>query len=250
MKSFFQAGLMVCLLHTSQLLAADDCGEAQASSIWMATEERLASLFDIKVSTPPKFVIYKTAQDLPKQSGDMVIGYYDHDSKEISVACYDGDTSVFAQNVRHESTHYYLQMAFGNPPGWLDEGLAAYMETGAMGEGTPEQHLNKKRLDEFVHLLRKARVPPLVSILEGDGFSRPSQFYAASWALVFSLLHHDNQKIQTARRDQVRKLLQRVKAGESNPAVINREFVSYVLQETHSVSSWQTKWHRQIWSLP
>lgn len=59
-----------------------------------------------------------TTKDLPKQRGDIVLGYYDSGSKEIAVACHDGNTSVFARNVRHESTHYYLHSAYRQLPGW------------------------------------------------------------------------------------------------------------------------------------
>lgn len=249
MKSFFHAGLMVCLLHASQLHAEVDCGEAKASSIWMATEERLAGLFDIRVSTPPKFVIYKTVQDLPKQSGDMVIGYYDHDSKEISVACYDGDTTVFSQNVRHESTHYYLHAAYARLPNWLNEGLAAYMEEGSLNEGAPREHLNKQRLDEFIHLLRKGRVPPLTSLWEGRGFARPSQYYAACWALVFALLHHENSVTQASRRNMLHNLLKLSSTSQDPANEIHQYFKQEASREDVDLEAWQTRWHRQIWSL-
>lgn len=242
--------MVLYLSYAGQIHASDGCNEAFASSIWIAAEQRLEDFFGIDVSRPPKFVIYQTSNDLPGKTGDTVLGYYDSDSKEISVACLDNGTSVFALNVLHESTHYYLDMAYGKVPDWLNEGLAAYMEEGSLNDSVPRDHINKNRLDEFIHLLRKAKVPPLTSILAGRGFAKASQYYAASWALVFSLLHHNDHDIQRDRRSQVRRLLQLIKAGENNPEVINQKFIVFVLEDGNNLSNWQTKWHRQMWALP
>ena len=244
-----QAFLVLCLAYAGQINASDDCNEALASSIWTAAEQRLEDLFGVNVSRPPKFVIYPTSNDLPDKIGETVLGFYDSDAKEISVACLDNDTSVFALNVRHESTHYYLDMAYGKVPDWLEEGLAAYMEEGSLNDSVPRDHLNKARLDEFIYLLRKAKVPPLTSIFSGRGFAKASQYYSASWALVFSLLHHDDPDIQKKRRSQVQRLLQIIKAGENNPEVINQKFIAFVLEEGNNLPNWQIKWHRQMWAL-
>lgn len=148
----------------------------------------------------PTFRIYQTSRDLPKQQGDIVLGYYDFASKEIAVACHDGDTNVFARNARHESTHYYLHSAYGQLPGWLSEGLATYMEDGSLNEATPAAHINRKRLEEFIHLLRKGTAPSLANLLEGRGFSKPYQYYASvvSWFGSFCYTPRPPRATQTA----------------------------------------------------
>lgn len=247
MKRFFKVTLALCLALGGPAHATDECNEALALDIWTVTEARLNDLLGVEVKQPPRFLIYPTAQDLPGNEDDTVLGHYDSASGLVSVVCTDQDERVFELDVRHESTHYYLEKAYGITPTWLDEGLAAYMEAGSLGEGTLKDHLNPKRLNEFIYLLRKSRVPPVSDILEGKGFSSQSQFYAASWALVFALLHHSDSDAQLKRRALVLHLLQAIKAGESDPDKINQKLVSLILQDGDSLPKWQAKWHRQMW---
>lgn len=247
MKACFRIGLMLCLLLAGPLHASEDCTEAAASSLWAATEKRLGELFGTGVLPAPEFLIYRTIQDLPRQQGDIVLGYYDFASKEIVVACHDGDTNVFARNVRHESTHYYLHSVFGQLPGWLSEGLATYMEDGSLNEATPAAHINRKRLDEFIHLLRKGLAPSLASLLEGRSFSQPSQYYASVWALTFALLHHEDAEIQDERRQLVRKLLLHAQASQANLNQVNQVLIDEVARWDENPARWQRKWHRELW---
>lgn len=249
MKTCFRIGLVLCLLLAGPLHAAEECSETSAASLWAATEARLGELFGTRVLLVPQFRIYRTIQDLPKQQGDIVLGYYDFASKGIAVACHDGDTNVFARNVRHESTHYYLHSAYGQLPGWLSEGLATYMEDGSLEEASLSAHINRKRLDEFIHLLRKGKAPSLESLLEERNFSQPSYFYASSWALTFSLLHHADEGIQEERRALLRKLLQVARAVKTDVGTTNKAFVTEVSRWEGDSISWQRKWHREVWSL-
>jgi len=249
MNSGFQAVLAMCLLVCGLAHASEDCNEAMALSIWTASEQRLRDILGIEVASPPGFLIYQTSNDLPEHGGGVVLGYYDPGSKQISVVCSDQDASVFALNVRHESTHYYLHMAYGKVPDWLDEGLASYLEEGSLNEGEPRQHLNKKRLDEFVYLLRKSRVPPLKEVFEGRGFARPSQYYATSWALVFALLHHENSVVQLNRRNMLKELLKLSSTSQDLTHEIHQNFKQEASREDVDLEAWQTRWHRQMWSL-
>lgn len=249
MKACFCIGLMLGLFFAGALHAAEECTEASASSLWTATEARLGELFGTRISAAPKFLIYQTPQDLPRQQGDIVLGYYDSASNEIVVACRDGDTSVFALNVRHESTHYYLHSAYGQLPGWLGEGLATYMEAGSLKEATPSEHINRKRLDEFIHLLRKGRAPSLANLLEGRNFANPSHYYASSWALTFALLHHADGSIQEERRALLRKLLQFAQADQTDPDATNQAFVAEASRWEGDPARWQRQWHRELWSF-
>lgn len=249
MKAGFRTGLMLCLLLAGPVHAAEECSERLAASLWAATETRLGKLFGTRITVMPTFQVFSTARDLPGQQSDSVLGYYDFESKEIAVICYDDGASVFARNVRHESTHYYLHSAFGQLPNWLSEGLATYMEDGSLEEASLSAHINHKRLDEYLHLLRKNKAPSLENLFEGRNFAQPSYFYASSWALTFALLHHPDRNIQEKRRALLRRLLQVSSATQTGPHAANQLFFTEISQWEGDSARWQRQWNREIWSL-
>lgn len=249
MKRLALAAVTSLALHSAPALAGANCNPEQATAIWSNTERRLAHLFGADVSTPPAFDIHETARDIQTTHGPSVRGYYNAEARRITVACMDGGQDVFALNVRHESTHHYLSTAFGDLPLWLEEGLAAYLESANPEDNTEAGPVNPPRLDEFIHLLRKSQVPPIETMLFEGEFEHTSGFYAVAWALVFAMLEHDDPAIREARRYKLAALVQMAKSPNANPDVISQSFLDYTAQEGGSPSAWQRRWHREIWRL-
>jgi hypothetical protein len=63
--------------------------------------------------------------------GEDAIAYYDIGDLSIAAVVRDADAAL----LRHELAHVMVRNDFGDVPAWLDEGLAAFVET-ARGEGS------------------------------------------------------------------------------------------------------------------
>jgi hypothetical protein len=223
--------------------AGESCQSSQAEAIWQTLHSELQVLLAGPAVSQPHIILYNAASDLPNNSAESLLGYYQPTEQTIHVFCpAPDDEQALGMAVRHEGTHHYLWQVFGRLPAWLDEGLSTYMEISADPEGVRK---NALRRAEFVDMLKWGRVPLLRRLLIRPAFSdRPSQNYAAHWALVFALLHHPDLVRQNSRRQLLLQLLARSAEGAD---VINDTFLRGLLEEEVDLSTWQLRWHRQIW---
>lgn len=244
----------VLLALPSVATAGQACSAAEAAAIWHAVHDRLHALLG-GTARAPSIVVHDQAGTLRHRIGDSEVrrtaGYYDAVRGELHVACKDGDRITFVRAVRHESAHHYVSQAFGRLPRWLDEGIASYIEDGRLREGSIEEHLSPGRLREFHSMLRRNRAPELRDLLVP---ARPRHYasdsYAASWALVFALLHHRDSGIQERRRQWLRELLERIATTHVGDEAIAEHLVAGMTADGGRLAQWETQWRREIWNLP
>ncbi|MBU3735828.1 MAG: DUF1570 domain-containing protein [Methylobacterium sp.] len=244
------AFLIIALFIPLFCSGSEDCSENSAIELWHSTNQHLKILFENEIKQPPKFVIYHQSSELPFQEGNQFLGNYNRETGEISVACLDGNAFVFNKIVRHESTHYYLHQIYGFVPMWIDEGLASYMEVESLENNGNLQNINKPRLDEFIHMLKKGQALSIENVIK-DQFSgsHPSQFYATCWALIYALLHHKEPEVQIKRRDLLLKILAVLKSKQYTPGQIYAFVHDEIIQQEGSIKVWQEKIYRQIWAI-
>lgn len=240
--------LALCFAPFS-VLGQRPCTEAEGESLLLSANQRLQTLFGATVPAP-RLRLYRQAEDLRRLQGTAPdsrgAGLYRESEQEIHAACREGDEPVFEPVLRHEAAHHYTRQVFGRLPPWLEEGVAAYLEAGPLGEGSQTAHIHGERLAEFRALLRRGELPALRDKFSRDGWNEPSSAdYALGWALVFALLHHADADIQARRRQALGTLLMR--AG-TDGAGAYRAFLSALSSEDGAVPEY--RWRREIWQLP
>ncbi|MFA5320972.1 MAG: DUF1570 domain-containing protein [Candidatus Omnitrophota bacterium] len=245
-------GALLCFFMLGAVFPgfASECGEISAQKLSQPVFLRMRELFGGTVSSP-KVILYPTDEalrnDIGLSSATRVAGRYDPDSDELRVACREENTIVFERVLRHEAAHYYIYRVFGTIPPLLEEGIAAYMETGILGEGAAEEHLNSERLKEFRALLRRGRVPGLDTFfLSTHNKQLSSADYAAAWAFVFAMLHNPDPRVQSERRKILRSMLAAGGSPGTNPY---RLFVNAITASEGNFKKWEVNWRRGIWSL-
>lgn len=92
------------------------------------------------------------------------------------------------EDLRHEATHALLNVAYGDLPLWLDEGLAEYFEGPGGGRGVNREHLGRLPRD-----LSAGWKPDLarLEMLRTVGQMTPRD-YRESWAWIHYLLTGSN----------------------------------------------------------
>jgi Protein of unknown function (DUF1570) len=244
--------LVTMLVLPAQASAAETCTAARALTLWRATASRLHDLMGEPIPPPPRILIFREAQDLPRREpGLAVIGSYSWKSRKIRVSCTNGAASVFDTTVRHESTHYFLHRWIKRIPRWLDEGLATTMEAGSLTKGALADHLNEPRLRQYVDMLKFGIVPRLADVMDGKPLAlTPSQEYATYWSLVFTLLYNAHPKVEERRRLLLRHLLATAADSRGNPdRAVERVFFDYIGRDGRDPHDWEMRWHREIWAL-
>ncbi|HEY0140464.1 MAG TPA: tetratricopeptide repeat protein [Thermoanaerobaculia bacterium] len=125
--------------------------------------------------------------------------------------------------IYHELTHHFLRNTVGDPPLWLNEGLAEYYSTFTAKGGNVSVGLP---LPQHVKWLRDNQLAPLEDHFAVDRQSReysetPRQvaFYAQSWALVHYLLHGPRD-----RHDQLGQFIEQLRAGKSHEEALRTTF--------------------------
>lgn len=92
------------------------------------------------------------------------------------------------EDLRHEATHALLNVAFGDLPLWLDEGLAEYFEGAEAQRG-----LNKEHLDRLPKDLAAGWKPDLARLETLTSVRQMTpRDYRESWAWVHYLLNDSN----------------------------------------------------------
>lgn len=92
------------------------------------------------------------------------------------------------EDLRHEATHALLNVAFGDLPLWLDEGLAEYFEGGDAQRGLNQEHLGRLPKDLAAGWKPDlARLETLTSVRQ-----MTPRDYRESWAWVHYLLNGSN----------------------------------------------------------
>jgi len=229
---------------------AYECRETNAEKLSRSVLIRMQELFGGTVNVP-KIVFYPTGEALRRDLGlpesGRISGRYDPVGDELYIACREENTLIFERVLRHEAAHYYLRHIFGKIPYRLEEGIAAYIEEGALFEGKPAEHINAERLREFRALLRRGRVPDVAEIFlpEQDGVLSSAD-YAVAWGFVFAMLHNPDPLRQAERRQILRSVLA---AGESSETDFYRVFVNAITASEGNLKIWEVNWRRGIWSL-
>lgn len=95
------------------------------------------------------------------------------------------------RTLRHEGFHQYLDRFPGEPPTWLNEGLAEYYETACVKRG---RVVSGELVRAHLAWLQspKAERIPLAELLDSEPqafHANPVPYYAESWALVHFLRH-------------------------------------------------------------
>lgn len=245
------SNILLCVVLLGAELAKAEgfsCDEKSAEIYLDNTYHRLQNLYGIHSDLSPQIVVHSENLRLPDSDKTDIFGFYDGKNRVLHVACKGEREGSLEVSVGHEATHYYLDQAFGHLPLWLSEGLATYMEVGNNLEDGATYKINKPRLKEFLDLLRHGRVPPLVDILTKNPFSNnPSQYYAAYWALVFSLMHHPDSNVQQQRRGLLLDLLN---SPDRDLDSLNKKLLHGLVQDDAStLADWELGWRRQIWRL-
>jgi hypothetical protein len=213
----------------------------------------LHRLFGGAVPPDPQISIVDDASQLEGADERMAVARYLPQESRIVVACRDGARDVFAETVRHESTHHFFRSSLASQPFWLSEGLAAYMEAGPLAEESDDSRPDPRRLRQFLRVLHQARVPSLDDLMADTSLAISlSDRYAVNWALVYALLHHPDPLLQVRRRALLRRLLD--PAADQQPAQerraeIGRLLLAGVAEEAGSAEAWHHAWLKQIWRL-
>jgi tetratricopeptide (TPR) repeat protein len=123
----------------------------------------------------------------------------------------------------HEYVHAFLRTGFRGVPLWLEEGLAEMFSTFAIVEGEIVVGLAEP---DHVRLLRERTFLPLAELLAADQGSpvyrdaeRAGLFYAQSWLLAHYVMLGSGE-----RSEQVRDLLDRLRAGEAAESALHAAF--------------------------
>lgn len=183
------------------VLAACSDLEAVYAAFYEAFQETVGFW---ELREPLRIRIYPTLDDMPPASG-TVEAYFHPSTRTVYTYFKDG----VAQELVHEAIHAILygavrEFARNDPatPGWLDEGIAEYMEHHLIGNPgdrtlTPlpihlpslETHLDHERPDSIQRVLNYQK---------SDYFASTGQDlkYAQSYGLVYFLLHNEDEKLR------------------------------------------------------
>ncbi len=226
--------------------AEELCSVKNAEAVWDSSYLSLHGFFGVPLE-PPAIVFLPGSSKLQSVGEVTTFGYYNRNSKTLHILCDEKSAKWLEIAVRHEATHYYLDHAFGPLPIWLNEGLATYMEAGTFDDAHRHHNINRPRLQEFIGMLKWNKVPPLLAILSLDPYSKTaSEYYAAYWALLFALIHDEDEALQKQRREWLKGLL---KDAERDPEAINRQLISALQKESPNLADWELRWHRALWDL-
>lgn len=259
--------------------AQTPCTADAAASIVARASAFLQGKFGAADVVAPEIVRYPDAAALRQALGfapsDRTAGYYDRAADRIHVAC-SGNMPLDAL-LMHEATHRYLHRRFSfrprltekfsaqNPlpsvPPWLQEGLAAWMESNS---DDAQMRVNTQRLAEFRQMMRRGGLPPLERVL-AKGFDDPFRAadYAVAWALVWYLMQ-DARGIEglaayldAASRgffnDPEREYPELV-SGCADFSEFARAWDKHVsdastLRGVLSDEDWQREWRKSLWSM-
>jgi len=127
-------------------------------------------------------------------------------------------------SVFHEYVHLFVKDNLPNAPLWLNEGLAEFYSTAAIGSG--EATIGAP-IASYVRLLRSSELLPLKTLFSVNNDSahyhdrdKRGIFYAESWALVHYLMLANHGE----RQSQVGRYLSLTAAGVSVEAAFNMAF--------------------------
>ncbi|MDP4012078.1 MAG: DUF1570 domain-containing protein [Candidatus Nanoarchaeia archaeon] len=114
-------------------------------------------------------------------------GAYHHSCNKICIY-YSEDHDSFFSLLLHEMTHNKLHDILGNPPRWLDEGLAQYavFKNGKVIPGK----IKMNSLETILNSAIKDELMPLDYLINGDSFNcNRSLAYAESWSFIHFLIN-------------------------------------------------------------
>ncbi|HKE57754.1 MAG TPA: DUF1570 domain-containing protein, partial [Pyrinomonadaceae bacterium] len=177
-------------------------------------------------STPTVGIVFRSRQEFdqfkPLYQGKPaeLAGYFQpgDDVNYIAIPLEPGEPlySVF-----HEYVHLFVKDNLPNAPLWLNEGLAEFYSTAAIGSG--EATIGAP-IASYVRLLRSSDLLPLKTLFSVNSDSahyhdrdKRGIFYAESWALVHYLMLANHGE----RQPQVARYLSLTAAGVSVEAAFN-----------------------------
>jgi len=200
----------------------------------------------------------------------------------IHVACTGEEPGHPYRTLLHEGTHQFIHLGAGyrepgrpapTPPRlaiplWLNEGLASYFEAAfitpdLLQSGRPDP----ARLNELQTALRRAKVPPLTTILaKREPFT--SLDYAIAWGLVYTLMQEAPPPWASGGREWLKSLIDEARRGwPSAPAstpparddprwwatVTDRTrsaFEDFITARSLSLPAWEAQWREWILAHP
>jgi hypothetical protein len=128
-------------------------------------------------------------------------GFYTSATNE-AVTYLQGSESDTLEVARHEATHVIIRAMLGDPPPWLNEGLAEYFSMLTVTGTYHQVAIQPQRLEEARSAIAGGYLPTLSSILimrsqqwNGDEVSRN---YAMAWGLVFFLMNTEQGRVSMA----------------------------------------------------
>jgi hypothetical protein len=123
-------------------------------------------------------------------------GFYAFDGNEAVVRWMGPETTM--RVVRHEIAHLALGNWLGNPPLWLNEGLAEVVERMRFEFSAATAPVSGKDIGEVARLRRSGRLPPLRTFLSMGraDWNRigPEVAYPYAWSLVHFLLESPQRR--------------------------------------------------------
>lgn len=234
--------------HFTVYSDADDARTRQALrqiETLRAVLTRLTAGLETRTAKPVYVYVFERNATLKRYSGDVTKG-----TKELAGFHVTGpDRNVLAMSLEasqnpaetlyHEYLHEVLAATFPKLPLWLNEGIAEYYTTFALGEGVAEIG---RPVKAHVHILRGKGVLPVRWLIGVDGDSvdyneedRAGAFYAQSWATVHWLMRGSPE-----RRERFAAYLGALANGTASdefwtafdltPETIDRELAAYVAQ--------------------
>jgi tetratricopeptide (TPR) repeat protein len=180
-------------------------------------------------SLPTVGIVFRSAREFDQfkpiyQGKPAEMGGYFQPGDDVNYIALPLEPGEPLYAVFHEYVHLYVQDNMPNTPLWLNEGLADFYSTAAMGNG--EAAIGAP-ISSYVRLLRTSELLPINTLLSVGNASahyhdrdKRGIFYAESWALTHYLMLGNNGQ----RRAQVARYLSLVSAGVSAEASFNNAF--------------------------
>ncbi len=103
------------------------------------------------------------------------------------------------RTLAHEGFHQFVAYELaGRAPTWLNEGLAQYFETATVLHNRLQTgQISRSKLLAAQSLLDKKQAPTIAELIQMDRatfYRQAGHSYPTSWALVYFLLHRENDK--------------------------------------------------------
>jgi hypothetical protein len=211
--------------------AADRQETADAAAAFMeALYGKLDAVFRFAKKSTGRFKVYvfnnrsefrSFAEALNAPLAAAAIGFYDPMSQVLATYGPGSPGQDVIQILAHEGTHQFIDMVEGGePPLWLDEGLAEYFGTVEWdGESLEMGLVNEGRLADLLAMVSTGNQIPLRALFHSeDRMTFGPAHYAEAWSLIHFMFNCDEGK----NVPLLAQFFQAVKAGENQDVAFRR----------------------------